>query len=146
MWQKLKLEKLNIITKVISKFNVATMIETHSKVIITFIEVDKQMAIIQIQVGKNIVEDVLLDGRASVNIIIENLITKIGLPKLRPTRTTQNDISKYDQTFRNHNKFEDSHTWHTLCSHIYCFAKQCGRFLLFYVIKKTLPQRRKGYT
>jgi hypothetical protein len=64
------------------------MIETHSKVIITFIEVDKQMAIIQIQVGKNIVEDVLLDGRASVNIIIENLITKIGLPKLRPTRTT----------------------------------------------------------
>jgi hypothetical protein len=73
---------------VISKFNVATMIETHSKVIITFIEMDKQMAIIQIQVGKNIVEDVLLDGRASVNIIIENLITKIGLPKLRPTRTT----------------------------------------------------------
>ncbi len=72
----------------ISKFSVATMIETHSKVIITFIEVDKQMAIIQIQVGKNIVEDVLLDGRASVNIIIENLITKIGLPKLRPTRTT----------------------------------------------------------
>ncbi len=64
------------------------MIETHSKVIITFIEMDKQMAIIQIQVGKNIVEDVLLDGRASVNIIIENLITKIGLPKLRPTRTT----------------------------------------------------------
>jgi len=27
------------------------------------------MAIIQIQVGKNIVEDVLLDGGASVNII-----------------------------------------------------------------------------
>jgi hypothetical protein len=34
------------------------------------------VAIIQIQVGKNIVEDVLLDGRASVNIIIENLRKK----------------------------------------------------------------------
>jgi hypothetical protein len=34
------------------------------------------MVVIQVQVGKNIVEDVLLDGRASVNII-----TKFGLPK-----------------------------------------------------------------
>jgi hypothetical protein len=29
------------------------------------------MAILQVQVGKNIVEDVLLDGGASVNIIIK---------------------------------------------------------------------------
>jgi hypothetical protein len=43
------------------------------------------MAIIQVQVGKNIVEDVLLDGGASVNIIIENFITKLGSPKPRPT-------------------------------------------------------------
>jgi hypothetical protein len=41
------------------------------------------MAIIHIQVGKNIVEDVLIDGGASVNIIIENLITKLELPKRR---------------------------------------------------------------
>jgi hypothetical protein len=39
------------------------------------------MVVIQVQVGKNIVEDVSLDERASVNIIIENLITKLGLPK-----------------------------------------------------------------
>jgi hypothetical protein len=39
------------------------------------------MAIIQVQVGKNIIEDVLIDGGANVNIIIENLITKLGLPK-----------------------------------------------------------------
>jgi hypothetical protein len=43
------------------------------------------MAIIQVQVRKNIVDDVLIDGGASVNIIIENLITKLGLPKPRPT-------------------------------------------------------------
>jgi hypothetical protein len=38
------------------------------------------MAIIQVQVGKNIVEDVLIDGGINVNIIIENLITKLGYP------------------------------------------------------------------
>jgi len=31
------------------------------------------MVIIQVQIGKNIVEDVLLDGGFGVNIIIENL-------------------------------------------------------------------------
>jgi hypothetical protein len=43
------------------------------------------MAIIQVQVGKNIVEDVLIDEGASVNIIIENFITKLSLPKPRST-------------------------------------------------------------
>jgi hypothetical protein len=41
------------------------------------------MAIIQVQVEKNIVEDVLIDGGASVNIITKNLRTKLGLPKPR---------------------------------------------------------------
>ncbi len=41
------------------------------------------MVVIQVQVGKNIVEDVLLDGRTSVNIIIKNLITKLGFSKPR---------------------------------------------------------------
>jgi hypothetical protein len=43
------------------------------------------MAIIQVQVGKNIVENVLLDGGASVNIITKHLKTKLGLPKPIPT-------------------------------------------------------------
>jgi hypothetical protein len=33
------------------------------------------MAVIQVHVGKNIVEDVMLDGRISVNIITKNLKT-----------------------------------------------------------------------
>jgi hypothetical protein len=46
------------------------------------------MAIIHVQVGKNIVEDGLTNGGASVNIMIKNLITNIGLrkPKLAPYR------------------------------------------------------------
>jgi hypothetical protein len=43
------------------------------------------MAIIQIQVGKNIVEDVFIDGGVSVNIITQNLIIKFGLPKPKPS-------------------------------------------------------------
>ncbi len=61
--------------------SVATM--THSKIDTVAIEVDNQMAVIQIQVGRNIVEDVLLDGGASVNNITKNLKTNVGLLKLR---------------------------------------------------------------
>jgi hypothetical protein len=54
--------------------------------------------------------------------------------KIRFTQTKPNSIppqngrSKYDQTFRNHWKFEDSHTWYTIYNHIYYFEKQHGRF------------------
>jgi hypothetical protein len=41
------------------------------------------MAVIQVQVGKNIIEDVWLDGGANVNIITQNLKTKLSLPKPR---------------------------------------------------------------
>jgi hypothetical protein len=51
------------------------VIETCSKVDIVAIKVDNQMAVIQVQVGKNIVEDVMLDGRISVNIVTKNLKT-----------------------------------------------------------------------
>jgi hypothetical protein len=59
------------------------MIETHFEVHIAVIEVDNQMVVIQVQVGKNIVEDVLLNGGTSVNIITKNLRTNLGFPKPR---------------------------------------------------------------
>jgi hypothetical protein len=127
MWQKLKPKKPSITIKVILKANVATMIETHFEVDITTMKVNNQMAIIQVQVGKNPIEDILLNGGASVNIIIKNLRIKVDQTKTNPI-PLQNGISNNDYTFRNHQKFEDSHTWHTICSHIYYFAKQCGRF------------------
>ncbi len=103
MWEKLKLDKLNMAIKVIWEPSVATMVETHSKVDIATIEVDNQMAFIQVQVGKNIVKDVMLNGGARVNIIIKNLSTKLGLPKPRPTPyTLRNGKSKYDQALKNH--------------------------------------------
>jgi hypothetical protein len=53
------------------------VVETHSKLDIEVIKVDNQMALIQVQVGKNINEDVSIDGRVSVNIIIKKLQNKI---------------------------------------------------------------------
>jgi hypothetical protein len=48
MWQKLKLEKLNIATNTISEPSLTIVIETHSKIDTATIEVDNQMAVIQI--------------------------------------------------------------------------------------------------
>jgi len=60
------------------------VVETHFELNIATIEVDNQMVVIQVQVGKNIIVDVLIDGGTSVNIITENLRTKLGLPEPRP--------------------------------------------------------------
>jgi len=39
------------------------------------IAIDHQMVVIQLQVGKNFIDDMLIDVGSRVNIIIENLIT-----------------------------------------------------------------------
>ncbi len=77
--------------------SVTIMFEIHSELNIATIEVDNHMAIMQIQVVKNIVEDVLLDDRASVNNI-----TKKPHKKFKFTQTKTNSIpplngrSEYD--------------------------------------------------
>jgi hypothetical protein len=43
------------------------------------------MAVIQVQIGQNIVDDVFLYGGLRVNIIIEQLKSKLGLLKPKPT-------------------------------------------------------------
>jgi hypothetical protein len=43
------------------------------------------MATFQVQIGKNTIEDVLLDGGSRVNIIIKQLILRLVLPKPKPT-------------------------------------------------------------
>jgi len=53
---------------------------------------------IQVQIGKKIVKNFLLKGRSSINIIIEQLRLKLGLPKPKPTpynlRTLDQTIKK----------------------------------------------------
>ncbi len=88
-------KKLNIATQVIPKSSVATMVETHIEIDTTIIEVDNQMVVIQVQVGKTIVEDVMIDGRASVNIIKNQNKFKLIQTKTGSI-SPQNGISKYD--------------------------------------------------
>jgi hypothetical protein len=52
------------------------------------------MAVIQIHIGKNTIEDVLLDGGYGVNIIIEWLRLKLGLPKPKPTPYNQRMVNQ----------------------------------------------------
>jgi hypothetical protein len=47
--------------------------------------IDHQMAMIQVQVSKNFIDDVLIDVRFGVNIIIKNLRVQLGLSKFNPT-------------------------------------------------------------
>ncbi len=46
--------------------------------------IDHQMAMIQVQVDKNFIDDVLIDGGSRVNIIIDNLKVQLSLSKPNP--------------------------------------------------------------
>ena len=46
--------------------------------------IDKHMLVISIYIGKNVVDDVLLDGGLGVNIITEEERYRLGLPKPSP--------------------------------------------------------------
>ncbi len=48
-------------------------------------KINNHMAVIQVQIGKNTIEDVLLDGGFGVNIITKQLRLRLGLPKPKPT-------------------------------------------------------------
>jgi hypothetical protein len=50
--------------------------------------IDPHMAVIQVQVGKNIVKNVILDGGSGVNIMMEELCKLLGLPNPKPTPNT----------------------------------------------------------
>ncbi len=49
----------------------------------TTIAIDNHMAVIQVQIRKNIIKDVLLDGGYGVNIITEQLKLRLVLPKFK---------------------------------------------------------------
>jgi len=52
----------------------------------TIIAINNHMALIQVHMGRNMIDDVVLDGGSGVNIITEQLRARLGLlkPKLTP--------------------------------------------------------------
>jgi hypothetical protein len=66
LWQKLKPKKIQILSKATTNKQVSSSIP---KVRTTIVVISNHMEVIQIQIGKNTIEDVLLDGDSRVNII-----------------------------------------------------------------------------
>ncbi len=61
---------------------------TRPDLVITLVVMDRHMVVIHVQVSKNIVENVLLDGGSNVNIMMEELWKMLGLPNSKPTPYT----------------------------------------------------------
>ncbi len=55
------------------------------KLIVVSIVIDHQMVVIQVQVGKNFIEDIHLDGGSIVNIFTKKLRMQLGLSEPKPT-------------------------------------------------------------
>ncbi len=70
LWKKLKPKKTQSVSKVTTNKQVGFLIP---KVGTTIVAINNHMAVIQVQIGKNTIEDALLDGGIGINIIIEQL-------------------------------------------------------------------------
>jgi len=53
--------------------------------VVASVAIDHHMAMIQVQVGKNLIENVFLNGGFRVNIITKKLKVQLGLSKPKPT-------------------------------------------------------------
>jgi hypothetical protein len=88
----LKLEKTQNVSKVTIKKQVDSIIPEVGTIVVA---IDNHMAIIQVQIGKNTIKDVLLDGGFRVNIIIEQLKLRLGFPK---SKLAPYNLRMVDQT------------------------------------------------
>ncbi len=68
MWQKLNVNKPQINSRSINEKATTYVVPNIGT---TTIVIENHMVVIQVQIGKNTIDDVLLDGGSRVNIIIE---------------------------------------------------------------------------
>jgi hypothetical protein len=78
--------KQYVTAKLAPKKNIITTIGPNP--IIASMEINLHMGPIQVQVGKNIIEDVLLDGISDMNITTKELWKQLRLPTPKPTPYT----------------------------------------------------------
>jgi hypothetical protein len=81
MWQKLKPKKTHKISRATIEKQVWSSVP---KVRIIAIAINNHMVVIQVQIKKNTIKDVLLDGGFGSNIITKQLRLRLGLPKPKP--------------------------------------------------------------
>jgi hypothetical protein len=90
--------------------------------IVASIAIDHHMVMIQVQVRKNLIEDVLLDGDSRVNIIMEKLRMQLGLSKPKPSPY---NLCKVDQTIAKPLGVikNDSCSWNSFCNNFYYYVE-----------------------
>jgi hypothetical protein len=82
LWKIMKPNKPQSIAKLVIEKTIPYVV---LEVATTFVVVDNHMTIIHLQIRKNVIEDVLLDGGYGINIIIDKLTLRLGLPKPKLT-------------------------------------------------------------
>jgi len=82
-----------VVTKLVLR--IRTITTSRPNLVIALVAIDPHMDVIQVQVGKNMVEDVLLDGRSRVNIMTKELWNGLGFSNPKPTSNT---LGMADQT------------------------------------------------
>jgi hypothetical protein len=80
LWQKLKPKKIQNVNRTTIDKQVSFSVP---KVGTYAIAIDNHMLVMQVQIRKNIIEDVLLNGGFKVNVITKELRLRLGLLKLK---------------------------------------------------------------
>jgi hypothetical protein len=92
LWQKLKPKKTQNVNKSTIEKQVNSSVQEVGTIIIT---IDNHMAVIQVHIGKNTIQNVLLDGGSGVNIITKQLRLRLRLPK---SKTAPYNLRMANQT------------------------------------------------
>jgi len=88
----MKIDKPHMNTRAVNEKTTMSIVPNIS---ITTMAINNHMAIVQVQIDINTIDDVFLDGGLGVNIIIEQLKTRLGLPKPKPAPS---NLRMADQT------------------------------------------------
>ncbi len=81
LWQKLKPNKTQNLSRTTIEKQVSSIVPEVGTIVVA---INNHMVVIQVQIGKNKIKDVLLDGDFGINIIIKQLRLRLGLSKLKP--------------------------------------------------------------
>lgn len=78
----MKIDKLHMNNRVVKEKAITTSVVPNNH--ITTMAINNHMAVIQVQIDRNTIDDVLLDGGLGVNIVTKQLRARLGLfkPKL----------------------------------------------------------------
>jgi hypothetical protein len=78
LWKKMKNNKPQMNTRAVNEKATTFVVLDINTIVVA---IDDHMVVIQVQIDKNIIDDVFLDGGSRLNIITKQLRARLGLPK-----------------------------------------------------------------